>query len=308
MKITIDTKTMTCKFKGKNFDDLSDYEKEQAVGYMRHFIYKTRMSDFEETMMWMSLRYAIGRHSIASVSHAGEIGKACYGRMSDERSVFTAYDINREIEDKLRFSMGPHFSFPITSYNKIYTTAIDIFCEFIEKHHITTRKQLMEYKDIHVETAPAAPGGYSLWSRTWDEHEKLETERICMKYGITGIDDWDDVDLDTLPEAKAEFEKLRKYIKDNKHDESYISMMNFEDLFPWNDLCHLFDLEHHHESILTDGTRCRWFWTWTRDYRQDDNGQNLEIAYRKIRVPVDRWTGGSVTVWLPDDSIKEDIF
>ena len=45
----------------------------------------------------MSYRYCIGRHTIASHMHAGEIASHAYGRMSDERSRFMSKDINREI-------------------------------------------------------------------------------------------------------------------------------------------------------------------------------------------------------------------
>lgn len=62
------------------------------------------MTDYEETCMWMSYRYAIGRSSIASHYHALDIAKNCYKRMTDERSEFTAHDIRREIASHLRMS------------------------------------------------------------------------------------------------------------------------------------------------------------------------------------------------------------
>ena len=34
------------------------------------------LSDYEMDAMWMSYRYAIGRHSIASVTHAGYLREA----------------------------------------------------------------------------------------------------------------------------------------------------------------------------------------------------------------------------------------
>ena len=36
---------------------------------------KLKMSDFKETCIWMSYRYAIGRKSIASLMHAEDIAK-----------------------------------------------------------------------------------------------------------------------------------------------------------------------------------------------------------------------------------------
>ena len=58
-----------------------------------------------------------------------------------ERSIFTAYDINREIEERLQFGNCPEWHFPITSMNRIYTSAIDIFCQFIEDYDIKSKEE-----------------------------------------------------------------------------------------------------------------------------------------------------------------------
>lgn len=62
---------------------------------------KEMLSSYEEDCIWMSYRYCIGRHTIASHCHAGDIANHAYGRMSDERTQFMSKDINQEIYDIL---------------------------------------------------------------------------------------------------------------------------------------------------------------------------------------------------------------
>jgi hypothetical protein len=52
-----------------------------------------------EDYIWMSYRYCIGRHTIASHCHATQIAQDAYGKLSKERSQFNSEDINREIYD-----------------------------------------------------------------------------------------------------------------------------------------------------------------------------------------------------------------
>ena len=56
--------------------------------------------DFKETCLWMSYRYAIGRKSIAAVSHASEIAKHL-DWIPDDRWEFTAEDILREVNQSV---------------------------------------------------------------------------------------------------------------------------------------------------------------------------------------------------------------
>lgn len=62
---------------------------------------KEMLSDYEEDCIYMSYRYCIGRHTIASHCHAGNIANHAYGRMTDARMKFMSKDINREIYDHL---------------------------------------------------------------------------------------------------------------------------------------------------------------------------------------------------------------
>lgn len=66
------------------------------------------MSDFKETCIWMSYRYAIGRKSIASVSHARDIARHL-DWIPDNRKEFTGKDMMKEINDKLNWYPNVHF-------------------------------------------------------------------------------------------------------------------------------------------------------------------------------------------------------
>lgn len=66
----------------------------------------TPLSDYEETLIWMSYRYAIGRKTIHAHMHAGDIMSHSYERLklTPDRMEFMSKDINRSIEDIMRFS------------------------------------------------------------------------------------------------------------------------------------------------------------------------------------------------------------
>lgn len=59
------------------------------------------LSTFEEDLVWMSYRYAIGRSTIAAGGHAKNLASYLPGRLSDKRSEFMAFDIRREIDNVL---------------------------------------------------------------------------------------------------------------------------------------------------------------------------------------------------------------
>jgi hypothetical protein len=279
---------------------------------MRKFLNdNTQMSNYEEDCMWMSYRYCIGRHTIASHGMAGDIGKNCYKRMSDERSVFTAYDINREIEQKMQFGNGPEWHFPITSLNRIYTSAIDIFCEFLEDYNIKSKEDYLKYYTIDVILADNERG-YKIETTTWEEKLSSIIPLFREIYGS----EIEEYDVDSITEWIKEKKKQNidnvdsriRWIIRSYPDPEYFYFHDIEDLFVWNDLVHLFDLEHHHKSILVDGTECEWFWTWTEKSEKHEDGFYYKaFGYKKIRVPVDKWNG-LVATYIPDESIKEDLY
>lgn len=72
------------------------------------------LSEYEKDAMWMSYRYAIGRHTIACVEHSGNLVKNVYHRLSDEEKKHTAFDIRREIASVLaeQYNFSMNFSMP----------------------------------------------------------------------------------------------------------------------------------------------------------------------------------------------------
>jgi len=313
MKVIIDTKTGEAKINGKLIKDASEYNKQLARTVLNNTICDNYpLSDYEEDCMWMSYRYCVGRHTIAASMHAPAIWKHCKGRMSDERALFTAFDINREIESSMVF-IKPYFHFPLTSLNRIYTSAIDIFCQFLEDYKIEDIADLIKYRDVYIKLSDN-DRGYTFETVTWEEWLRPQVLDIVSKYyGNDAMSEdfawkyfetWASGEKMNQEEMIKEFERITR---DMPTEERYY-MHDIEDLFVWNDLVHCFDYEHHHKSILTDGSEVEWFWSWTNKTVQKEDGYYYRtFGYKKIRVPVNEWNG-SCSPYIPDESIKEDIY
>ena len=276
MKVTIDTKTGEAKINGKLIKDASEHNKQLARIAMNNAICDNYpLSDYEEDCMWMSYRYCVGRHTIAASMHAPAIWKHCKGRMSDERALFTAFDINREIESSMVF-IKPYFHFPLTSLNRIYTSAIDIFCQFLEDYKIEDIADLIKYRDVHVKLSDN-DRGYTFETVTWEEWLRPQVLDIVSKYygndamsedfAWKYFENWASGEKMNQEEMIKEFERITR---DMPTEERYY-MHDIEDLFVWNDLVHCFDYEHHHKSILTDGSEVEWFWSWTNKTVQKED-------------------------------------
>ena len=243
---------------------------------------------------------------------ANDIWKHCKNRMSKERQLFNAYDMNREIEQQMTFKY-PYFRFPITNLNRIYTTAVDIVCEFMEDYNIQSKEDFLKYKEIDV-ILTDNERGYKLETTTWEEWLRPQVLNICKNiYDNNSLPEeraweifkrWEAGDQDMIDTFDWKFKPL---VKDIPNPDNYY-FGDFEDLFVWNDLVHCFDYEHYHKSILVDGTECEWFWTWTEKSEKRDDGYYYKaFGYKKIRVPVDKWNG-SYTTWIPDEAIERDIY
>ena len=313
MKVTIDTKTGEVKVNGKLLKDAPEHYKTIAEFSLR-LAYQDNfpMTDYEEDCLWMSYRYCIGRHTIASHMHANDIWRNCRGRMSKERELFTAYDINREIEDCMRFCSGPHWRFPNIPLNVIYKPAIDLFCEFLEEYEIKSKEDYLKYYSIDV-ILTDNERGYKFETETWEEwlrpqvhkflKETFENNDMLEDYAWDYFKKWQNKEI-----ASETIDKKFKELTNGMPNEEYFYFTDIEDLFVWNDLVHCFDHEHHHKSILIDGTECEWFWGWTAKTEEHDDGYYYKsFGYEKIRVPLDKWNG-SISTWIPDESIKEDLY
>ena len=313
MKVTIDTKeNEVVKISGNPIEEVSDDTKEQIATAIRNFIRNyTTLTDYENDCMWMSYRYCIGRHTIAADMHAGDIWKNCKGRLSKDKQLFTAFDINREIEQAMAF-VKPNFHFPLTSLNRIYTTAIDIFCEFLIDYDIKSIEDLIKYRDVHV-ILTDNERGYKFETVTWDEYfiDKVK-DFITKRYDVdvsneTAEEEWNAwLNKDEgINEENAEYFKK---LLDEKPDIRHYWLFEVEDLFVWNNLAHCFDWEHHHKSVLKDGSEREWFWTWTKNCEYDENGRGqFKFGYHKVRAILDKWNGSTLS-WIPDEAIEKDLY
>ena len=263
--------------------------------------------DFMLDSMWMSYRYCIGRHTIAAHYRVGEIAKYCYGHLNKERSIFNAFDMNREIEDKMRFnSMGPEWSFPITSLNKIYTSAIDIFCEFLEDYNIKSKEDYLKYYKIDVILADNERG-YKIEATTWVE--KLESLIPIFKevYDMDNVEDIVSLIKVLRQKSTDDVDSRIRWIIRNYPNPEHFYFHDIEDLFVWNDLAHLFDLDHHYKVELIDGTIEEVFDTYIEKTEQHDDGYWYKaFGYQKVAVPVKDFTG-HVKTYIPKENIKRII-
>ena len=112
---------------------------------------KKKLTSYEEDLLWMSYRYCIGRSTISTNQHAGNIAKHAYDRLSDDRKQFMAYDIRRCIEDVLRIAPT---SFYMQSYmsnqdNPDYKP-LEIFLNILKDNDIKDENDLSEIKSIYL--------------------------------------------------------------------------------------------------------------------------------------------------------------
>lgn len=313
MKISIDTKTGIIKRQGKKFKDLEPYRQHEVIMELEKILGDNKpLSDYDIDSMWMSYRYCIGRHTIASHMRAADIWKHVKGKLSKERQLFNAFDINREIEMQLNF-LKPYFHFPITSLNRIYTSAVDIVLQFMEDYDIKSIEDFIKYRDVYIKLYDNERG-YSIETVTWEEWLKPRVGKIVSKYyGNDAMSDdfawkyfvaWKSGEEMNQEEMIQEFKKITSDMPDK--DRYYFH--DLEDLFVWNDLVHCFDYEHHHKSILTNGEEVEWFWSWTDNTEEKEPGKFYKsFGYHKIRVPVNSWNG-SYSIYIPEENIKEYLY
>lgn len=268
---------------------------------------KELLSDYEIDSMWMSYRYCIGRHTIAAHMRAHDIAEHCYGKLTPERSVFTAYDINQSIEDCMRFGLTANWHFPTSPYNEIYTTAIDIFCEFLEEYDIKSKEDYLKYCDIYV-IRTDNERGYKIEVTTW--REKIEEHLPKFKQLYKTVKTVDDV-IELIQRLRKmstdDIDSEIRYIVRNYPDPSYFYFHDIEDLFVWNDLAHLFDLKHHYQVELVDGTIEEVFDTWKpKSEKRGDGYYYKAFGYEKVTVPINKWDKRNL-MWIPKENIKRIV-
>lgn len=108
------------------------------------------LTQYEIDCVWMSYRYCIGRHTIASHCHAEDIAKNAYGRMTPERTQFMSGDINNEIHSQLHFDnfvdMGWYWNVPKTHFKPL-----DVLYSILNDESVNSVEKLRQIKSIVVE-------------------------------------------------------------------------------------------------------------------------------------------------------------
>jgi len=167
-----------------------------------------KISDFEETCMWMSYRYAIGRHTIASCMHANDIAKNFFYRLPNDRKEFTAFDIAREIDNILRWK----FNLFIDEYPNINMNyhPYEILMDFIKKYNIKDLNEFNKFDRIDYDCS---------------------SNEFKIKYVSSYIDAYH-----SSPDGSEQ-----KEIYDKKTN---YNTMDLEDLLHWQKLSALFDVKN----------------------------------------------------------------
>lgn len=108
------------------------------------------LTQYEEDCVWMSYRYCIGRHTIASHCHAEDIARNAYGRMTPERTQFISEDINNEIHSQLHFGnfvdMGWYGNIPKTHFKPL-----DVLYSILNKESINSLEKFRQIKSIAID-------------------------------------------------------------------------------------------------------------------------------------------------------------
>lgn len=166
-----------------------------------------KITEFEETCMWMSYRYAIGRHTIASTMHANDIASNLFYRIPNDRKEFTAFDIAREIDNDLRFEFNLFIDYPNENKNfKPY----EILMEFIKKENIKDLNEFNKFKSIRY---------------------NCSTKEFKVKYDDSYVDAYHSSPIGDKQEEQYDIHK------------NY-STMNLEDLLHWQKLSACFDIHN----------------------------------------------------------------
>ena len=112
-----------------------------------------KLSEYEDTLIWMSYKYAISKHTIDANNHAYEIAKNSYHRLllTPKRMQFMSKDINMEIQSKIAWFP---ISFKINNYygwNKFGNTPLGLVFDFINNENISNISQLNLYSNIDID-------------------------------------------------------------------------------------------------------------------------------------------------------------
>lgn len=115
---------------------------------------KVPLTEYEDSCMWMSYRYCIGRHTIAAHAHAHDLARNCYKRMSHDRMKFIAKDIRKEMADSLSWT----YNFRIEDYDLAHM--FEIFGKMINDFKIHDNDRLCVFANL-LKNSSSVTGSYN---------------------------------------------------------------------------------------------------------------------------------------------------
>ena len=112
---------------------------------------KNNTLNMNEDYIWMSYRYCIGRHTIASHCHASTIARDAYGKLSDKRMQFCSEDICSCIYDQLHFfkdfiDFGWYGNIPKDKFKPL-----DVIYNIFAKENIDCEEKMRSIKTIAID-------------------------------------------------------------------------------------------------------------------------------------------------------------
>lgn len=139
------------------------------------------ISEYEFDSLWMSIRYCIGRHTIASHCHAKDIASIENKRLSDEQKQHISKLINDEIYDVLsvssNFTIEERWSIPQNEFRPL-----DLYYQALQTLNINN---VNDFKKIHNIVA-----FYNKDEQKWYFECACNTEFKCDKYiSLMGVQD-----------------------------------------------------------------------------------------------------------------------
>lgn len=106
--------------------------------------------NFSEDYVWMSIRYCVGRHTIASHYHASTIAQDVYGKINDERMHFLSEDICSCIYDQLHFKDFIDFGW-YGNIPKERFKPLDVVYSIFNKEGIDCNEKVRKIKSIAID-------------------------------------------------------------------------------------------------------------------------------------------------------------
>jgi len=159
--------------------EISQYLKRRKIATIADL----RQREIEQQLIWFSYHYAMGRHSYAA-SLCDDIAQYAPQIMSEKRLIFTAFDIRREIAQKLTWSPCA-FKLPI-DYERNHGP-LDELVKFLISNNINTKEELAKYS--WIELVQDYDGNTSY--RT--ELAKEETKYSFFTMDIEDLMGWEDL-------------------------------------------------------------------------------------------------------------------